>query len=202
MKSLMLLGFTLITLSSVAQVIPTREDVSSHSTIDAMVNQIKARKVIKEDTSQHILRIIADGFYSRADKTLDSSCVFALGSAKFRVYDTHRIDSVMVSLGIPSYIAEPLKEAIYASASQWKLEKGIKSIQVVVPLFIAPSMLCKEEDRQDNILGTAANMFVYQGEYNPVPLSSYWLRARGKENGLILSPLLIRGRTTDVYLRY
>ena len=160
--------------------------------------QVTSGDVSFVNTINSPLEYIANQFYENV-QGLDTCCLTALGSAKFTIHNNGKIDNIMVSVGIPIYIASYLKEAIYSSARYWKIDKGYKSVSVIIPLLIAPSSLCNRENIKDDILTSSANIFTYEGGYKVVKRYDYFKKAEGIANGLILSPLLIKGKITDVF---
>ena len=150
------------------------------------------------DSTNTPLEHITNQFHDRVESTIDTSCLQAFGSVKFTVYNKG-IKSVFVSVGIPKFIANPLKEAIEASGALWRLNGKRKEINIIIPLFILPSSLCRIENYQDNLLTTMANFVVYEGKPEPVLRRDYLKKAKGAEEALILSPLIIRSGIIDVY---
>lgn len=144
------------------------------------------------------LAFIAEQFYDRV-QGLDSCCLLALGSVKFAVSKNSKIDSVSVSTGVPKNISAALQEAVLASANHWKLTGKSKGVTVITPFLIGPSSLCKKENVKDDIYTSAANLLSYEGEYSPVKVDNYYKKAKGAQLGLVLPPLLIRGRTNDLF---
>jgi hypothetical protein len=161
--------------------------------------QVDTKKTIHfTDSTGSPLSFLANRFYDRAEG-LDTCCLFAIGSAKFTIRKNHKIDQVEVSLGIPTDIAARLKEVIISSAAYWTLDPPTKSVTVIIPLIVTPSSLCDQANRKDDSFASTANMLLYEGTYDRVLRSDYYKKATGSEFGLVLSPLLIRGPTNDIY---
>ncbi|GAB4008369.1 hypothetical protein GCM10028808_14310 [Spirosoma migulaei] len=145
------------------------------------------------------LEFIGKQFYDRA-KTLDTCCLFAVGSARFTVHHK-KIDNILISIGIPEHIGLTVQEAIQASSPFWKLRQPSQEITIILPIYIFPSPICNTKNYKDSIITSSANMMVYQDQYKikGVKRYNYLSMARGIEMGYLLPPLLIKGTIIDIY---
>ncbi|MEZ0485322.1 hypothetical protein [Fibrella aquatica] len=148
---------------------------------------------------QSALERIAMSYYEHP-LAPDTTCIEAFCSATFIILRSSQIDSIQFSPGLPVNILRPLTDAILDNAEFWALDQTLP-VRVVIPLYVVPSGLCAEQYRRNVYYQTASQLFNYGTPLTDrVHTSNYLHKANSTIEGLILAPMIVRGKVGDVFL--